>query len=180
MSEDNYGDFLGRLDTATKSLTVRRNLLNTTIEIVILLRKPNNIGLELWQDRSSRVGQLLDVNKQQPDRLDALSELHEVALKMESIFRGRTQRIAEKLTVLEERRDQTSKALRDLERSRVKLTSSRMLAQERESLSQAVAGLAGTSEGASSPFPDPGLLDDLREARHAIVLAEALIEVKGT
>lgn len=36
-------------------------------------------------------------------------------------------------------------------------------------------GAAGDNVGA----PDPGLSDSLREAREAIILAEALLEVKG-
>lgn len=39
-------------------------------------------------------------------------------------------------------------------------------------------GLAGTAEGIAVPTPDGGLQDDLKSAREAVVLAEALLEVK--
>jgi hypothetical protein len=60
----------------------------------------------------------------------------------------------------------------------MKLTSSRMLAQERENLSRAIGELVGTSDAAAVVNPDPGLRSDLHDARHAIILAEALLEAK--
>jgi hypothetical protein len=60
-----------------------------------------------------------------------------------------------------------------------KLTSSRRVAEERENLSKAMVGLAGTAEGITVATPDGGLQDDLKSAREAVVLAEALLEVTG-
>lgn len=37
----------------------------------------------------------------------------------------------------------------------------------------------GSADSLSFGVPDPGLRDSLREAREAIILAEALLEVKG-
>ncbi|WP_139359476.1 hypothetical protein [Arthrobacter sp. SRS-W-1-2016] len=63
--------------------------------------------------------------------------------------------------------------------SKQKLTSSRKLAEERENLSRVVLGLAGTPDGSATATPDGGLREDLRAASEAVVLAEALLELKG-
>jgi hypothetical protein len=76
------------------------------------------------------------------------------------------------------RRDAIDKSLLELEVSRVKLNSSRMLSQDRENLSRLFSELAG-STGAAATIPDLGLRRDLKEAREAVILAEALMEVKG-
>ncbi|WP_232082401.1 hypothetical protein [Arthrobacter sp. SO5] len=113
-----------------------------------------------------------------PQSYTALSELHEVAVQMESMLRSRVQRLTEKLAVMRGRREAIGTSLRELELSRVKLSSSRLLAQDREELSRIFSALAGSTD-ASTARPDTGLLDDLREARKAVILAEALMEVKG-
>jgi hypothetical protein len=53
-----------------------------------------------------------------------------------------------------------------------------MLSQDREKLSSIFSEIAG-STAATGAIPDMGLLGDLKEAREAIILAEALMEVKG-
>jgi hypothetical protein len=97
---------------------------------------------------------------------------------MESMLRGRAERITAKLADIQGRREAIDKSLLELELSRIKLTSSRMLAQDRQELSSIFSELAGTTVATGVP-PDTGLLGDLKEAREAIILAEALIEVKG-
>jgi hypothetical protein len=97
---------------------------------------------------------------------------------MESMLRGRVQRVTEKLAVMQGRREAIDKSLLELELSRIKLTSSRMLSQDREKLSSIFSEIAG-STAATGAIPDMGLLGDLKEAREAIILAEALMEVKG-
>jgi prefoldin subunit 5 len=175
---DNYEEFIERLDAASAKLTVRRDRLDTTLEILTVLFRQNNSGLQLWEDRLIRFDALLADSAKVPDREAALVELHEIALKMEPLFRNRTQRIEERLTVVRARRDEINKSLAGLEKSRMKLTSSRMLAQERENLSRAVGELVGTPDTAAVVNPDPGLRTDLQDARHAIILAEALLEAK--
>ena len=54
-----------------------------------------------------------------------------------------------------------------------------MLALERENLRKVADDLSVSPEGIGLGFPDPGLRESLREAREAIILAEALLEVKG-
>lgn len=75
--------------------------------------------------------------------------------------------------------DEISRSLNSLELSRQKLTASRRVTEERENLNRAVLGLAGTAEGFATPTPDGGLRDDLKTAREAVLLAEALLELKG-
>jgi hypothetical protein len=53
-----------------------------------------------------------------------------------------------------------------------------MLSQDREKLSSIFSALAGSTVAVSA-LPDTGLLSDLREAREAVILAEALMELKG-
>ena len=98
---------------------------------------------------------------------------------MERMFTNRTQRVQEVCHSLRARRDQINTSLFELEKSRVKLTSSRMLALERENLRKVADDLSVSPDGIGLGFPDPGLRESLREAREAIILAEALLEVKG-
>ncbi|MDF9751583.1 hypothetical protein [Arthrobacter sp. ES3-54] len=175
---DNYAQFIARLDTATENLSNRRQSLNKSLAILTLLADQNRAGLEAWVQRRTNTSKLLAEHSQGPET-DSLRELLEVALRMEPMFRNRTERIGQRLALLRKRSDELTKSLMELEKSKVKLDSSRMLAQERDNLSRAVAKLAGTPEGSVGGLSDAGILDDLKKAREAIVLAEALLEVKG-
>lgn len=179
---DNYAEFIGRLDAAAGKLTPRRDALNTSLAAAELLFNHNRAGFELWGQRLSRISRLLDRHSgsQQVRAYATLSELHDVAVKMERMFSSRTQRVQHVCGVIRARRDQINASLFDLEKSKVKLASSKMLAQERENLSKIAADLSVPAEDISHGFPDPGLRESLREAREAIILAEALLEVKGT
>jgi hypothetical protein len=101
-----------------------------------------------------------------------------MAVTMEAMLRSRAQRITDKISVMQGRRDAIEKSLLELEMSRVKLNSSRMLSQDRENLRRAFSEVAGPT-GAAAIIPDLGLNSDLKEARKAVILAEALMEVKG-
>lgn len=175
---DNYEEFIGRLDAASAKLKVRRNTLNEIIEILSLLMRQNTTGLQLWEQRLHVCEELLANAAGKPARRAALTELHEVALKMEPLFRNRVQRVDVRLAAVRARCEEINSSLKGLEKSRIKLTSSRMLSQERENLSRAIGELSGTADATAVVNPDPGLRSDLQDARHAIILAEALLEAK--
>lgn len=177
--KDNYAEFLARLDAATASLSARRDSLHNTLAIAVTLFEHNNTGLQLWTQRLEVLNALLARPGEATAVAGLVADLHGVALKMEPMFRNRTERLGERLSALRGRSREIERSLLELEKSRVKLNSSRMLSQERENLSNAVAALGGTPEGSGVAVPDPGLRDDLKEAREAIILAEALLEVKG-
>jgi hypothetical protein len=175
---DNYEAFIGRLDAASAKLTVRRDTLNKTLEILALLFMQNDTGLRFWKKRLGQCDVLLADAAGKPGRSAALIELHEIALKMEPLFRNRAQRVDVRLAVIRGRCDEINRSLNGLEKSKIKLTSSRMLSQERENLSRAIGELSGTADAAAMVNPDPGLSRDLQDARQAIILAEALLEAK--
>ena len=175
---DNYEEFIGRLDAASAKLKVRRNALNEIVEILALLMRQNTTGLQLWEQRLHVCEELLAGTAGKSTRRTALVELHEVALKMEPLFRNRVQRVDVRLAAVRARWDEINRSLQALEKSRTKLTSSRMLSQERENLSRAIGELSGTADASAVIHPDPGLRSDLQDARHAIILAEALLEAK--
>jgi hypothetical protein len=178
---DNYAEFIGRLDAAAGKLTPRRDALTKALDAAELLFSQNHAGLELWGQRLSLINQLLARHSahQQARRYSTLKELHDVAAKMEQMFTSRTQRVQGVCRAIRVRRDQITTSLFELEKSKVKLTSSRLLALERENLRKVADDLSVPAEGISLKFPDPGLRESLREAREAIILAEALLEVKG-
>jgi predicted nucleic acid-binding Zn-ribbon protein len=176
---DNYIEFLERLDAAAASLIERRESQDMTLEIVNLLYEQNAMGLRLWEDRLSKVERALSGCSDHSGKAKTLGDLRDVAQKMEPMFRTRTERARHRLEELRGRRAEITNSLTELEESKIKLTSSRMLAQEHENLSKAVADLAGTPDGAISVLPDLGLREDLKHAREAVILAEALMEVKG-
>lgn len=178
---DNYTEFIGRLDAAAGKLTPRRDALTTALGAAELLFNQNHAGLELWGQRLSLINQLLarHTATQHARRYSTLKELHDVAAKMEQMFTSRIQRVQGVCRAIRARRDQINTSLFELEKSRVKLTSSRLLALERENLRKVADDLSVAAEGGGLNFPDPGLRESLREAREAIILAEALLEVKG-
>ncbi|MDR6415581.1 hypothetical protein [Pseudarthrobacter sulfonivorans] len=176
--QDNYAQFIEQLDVASRNLTARREPLTRTLEILDVLSRQNNLGLKLWEERSTKVGKLVAEEIKLADKNVALSELHEVSRRMEGMFLNRTQRIGEKRASVQAHHEEITKSLLELDRSRLKLTSSRTLSRERENLNNAVADLVGTPQRSTTGSTDPGLRTDLNEARRAIVLAEALMEVK--
>lgn len=175
---DNYDAFLSRLDAATTSLSTRAGALDKALAAVSLLLEPYESAVREWERRRRHVGGQLAGHSGSPQSYAALRELHDVAEKMESMLRGRVQRVQEKLSVMHGRREAIDKSLLELELSRLKLNSSRMLSQDREKLSSVFSALAGSTIAVSA-LPDMGLLSDLREAREAVILAEALMELKG-
>ena len=175
---DNYAQFIARLETATKNLTDRRDSLNKSLAVLVQLRDQNKAGLKSWSERRTSTSKLL-AQKSGAHNVESLNDLLEVALRMEPMFRNRTDRIDQRVALLRERSNELTRSLLELEQSKLKLDASRMLAQERTNLSRALADLAGTPEGPVGAVQDTGPLDDLKKAREAIVLAEALLEVKG-
>ena len=176
--QDNYDSFLSRLDAATTSLSTRAGSLDKALAAVSLLVGPHESAVRKWERRRHYVSGQLATHAGSPQSYAALRELHEMAVQMESMLRGRLQRVTEKLSVMQGRREAIDKSLLELELSRVKLNSSRMLARDREKLGSIFSALTG-APAATSALPDMGLLSDLKEAREAVILAEALIEVKG-
>jgi hypothetical protein len=174
---DNYAAFLSRLDTATTSLGARARSLDKALTAVSLLLGPYQSAVRQWERRRVHVSEQLARHSGTPQAYAALSELHDMAAKMESMLRNRAQRVMEKISVMQGRRDAIAKSLLELEMSRAKLNSSRRLSQDRENLTRALSELAGSS-GAAATIPDLGLHRDLKEAREAVILAEALMEVK--
>ncbi|WP_133185433.1 hypothetical protein [Arthrobacter sp. Bz4] len=124
------------------------------------------------------MAQKVDGHTNTPNAYKSLTDLQDVARNMETMFRKRTDRINERLAVVQQRCDEIDRSLRELERSKLKLESSRMLHADRENLRKAMADLAGTPEASISEARDPLLRDELGDAREAIALAEALLELK--
>lgn len=176
---DNYEGFIERLDSATANLERRRDLLDRSLDIVLVLFRQNITGLQLWSQRRVLVTDQQDRHTGQAAGYRALSELNDAAVRMEILFRNRTRRIDEHIAVIRERTNVIDKSLVELEKSRAKLHSSRIVSQDRENLNKAIAELSGTPDRAISAVPDAGLRDALQEAREAIIMAEALLEVKG-
>lgn len=174
---DNYAEFLHRLDAAAASLKKRQEVLEGVRSIVSSALADNRYGLENWAKRRGQVESLL--RSQEAPGPPTLKELNAVAASMESVFRSRTERVESRLAAVQKRIDEINKPLHELRVSRERLTSSRRVAEEREKLNRAVLGLAGTVEGVATATPDGGLRDDLKAARQAVLLAEALLELKG-
>src|SRR5688500_16974277 len=145
---DNYAEFIGRLDAAAGKLTPRRDALAKALGAAELLFNQNHAGLELWGQRLSLINQLLarHTATQHARRYSTLRELHDVAFKMEQMFTSRTQRVQGVCRAIRARRDQINTSLFELEKSRVKLTSSRMLALERENLRKVANDLSVPAE----------------------------------
>ena len=177
-SPDNYAGFLARLDAATASLSTRARALDKALAAISLLLGRYQRALRAWERRLARVNEELARHSGEPQTPAALHELHRTAAQMESVHSDQVLRITEKLSNTQARRDAIRRSLLELEVSRAKLDTSRRLSRDRENLNKALYELAGTG-GTTAKVPDLGLRNDLKEAREAVVLAEALIEVKG-
>lgn len=173
---DNYAEFLRRLDAAAESLKDRRDALGRARAVVSAALKDNDYGYKEWTQRLAQVEKLQAA--QGPAARSGLQELHGVAANMQAVFRTRCQRVGARLTAVDTRIREVEGPLQDLNLSKVRLTTSRRVAEEREKLGRAIQGLAGTAEGVDTVVPDAGLRDDLKKAREAVVLAEALLELK--
>ncbi|CEA06919.1 hypothetical protein BN1051_00223 [Arthrobacter saudimassiliensis] len=173
---DNYADFLQRLDAAAASLEERREVLDSARKVVAAALEDNESGYRQWSDRLSTVETIL-ISKTATDK-NGLQELRGVATKMQSMFRTRSERIGARLASVDSRIAELDGPLHELNLGKVRLTTSRRVAEEREKLGLAMQNLAGTTEGVDGVVPDEGLLQDLKKAREAVVLAEALLEVK--
>ena len=175
---DNYIEFIQRLDAAALKLQRRRSSVGTSLEVLTWLHLRHLTGLQQWEQRKERVARKLDARMGTPPAYKSLSDLEDIARNMESMFRKRTERIDERLAVVQQRCSEIDRSLRELERSRLKLESSRMLRIDRENLRKAMTDLAGTPDASISEAKDPSLRDELGDAREAIALAEALLELK--
>lgn len=172
---DNYTEFLQRLETAAASLKTRQTKLNNILWAVRTAADQNDFGFDEWTKRNARLESILASGGASA----GLKDLYGVSVNMKTVFQGRSARINARLAAIQVKIDQVIGSLHNLELSKQKLTSSRELAGERARLSEAMLGLAGTAEGVSVTTPDGGLQDDLKTAREAVVMAEALLEVKG-
>lgn len=175
---DNYAEFLQRLNAAETNLKKRQDALGHVLSVVSAAFEDNNYGNRQWAERVACLEKLIS----NPDiaARPSIKELHAVALNMESVFRTRRDRVGARLTAVQKRINEMNRPLKALNLSKQRLTASRRLAEEREKLSKAVQGVAGTADGSATATPDSGLRDDLKTAREAVVLAEALLELKGT
>jgi len=178
-SPDNYAAFLARLDAATTSLSTRARALDKALSAISLLLGRYQRALRGWERRLVRVNEELARHSGEPQTSAALHELQRTAVQMGSMHSAQVLRLTEKQLIMRGRRDAIGRSLLELEVSRAKLDTSRRLSQDRENLSRALYELAGTGGGAAK-IPDLGLRNDLREAREAVILAEALLEVKGS
>jgi len=174
---DNYTEFLQRLDTAAASLKTRQTRLNHALWAVRTAAEQNQFGFDEWTERKRRLEVLLPGRDAEGSA--ALKDLHGVSANMKAVFQGRSERVNTRLAAVQTKVDQINSSLHNLELSKQKLTSSRELSEERARLSEAMLGLAGTAEDIAVATPDGGLQDDLKTAREAVVMAEALLEVKG-
>ncbi|TLM81952.1 hypothetical protein FDW83_14575 [Pseudarthrobacter sp. NamE2] len=175
---DNYAHFIEQLNTASKNLHARQDSLGMTLQIAGVLFKQNELGLKLWEERRTALEELLSQQVLPLKKADSLRELYEVANQMESTFKLRTQRIREKQFAVAANFDEIDKSLVELDRSKIKLHTSRMQSRDHEYLNKVVADLSGTVQLAAPSSTDPSLREDLNDAKRAIKLAEALLELK--
>jgi hypothetical protein len=175
---DNYAEFLQRLDNAAASLKKRHKKRSAALAVVSIAADQNKFGYHQWSLRRQRLSVLFagEDNTTAP----ALADLYAISDNMIIVFQARAEQVSARMAAVQVRVDEINSSLNTLEMSKQKLTSSRRVAEERANLTRAVLGLAGTAEGVATVTPDGGLRDELRSAREAVLLAEALLELKGS
>jgi septation ring formation regulator EzrA len=175
---DNYAEFIERLDGATATLTRRKKSLGPALDLLTALLEENQTGVEAWTKRLNQVDRLL-ASSTTAEASAQLHDLHDIARRMQSLFRLRAERVSERFAAIHSRHAALENSLQELRRSKLKLESSRLLAHEREKLNQAMRELSGAPGNPIAAAPDPDMSQDIKDARQAVILAEALLEAKG-
>lgn len=175
---DNYATFIARLDEAIATLRLRRASIDQVKPLLVLLHKQNQTGFTLWSERRLHVDELLTKDHNNPASFKHLAELLETARTLERKFQGRSHRIQGQLQRMEDSRKNVERSLIDLEKSKAKLNMSLTLTKDREILNHAITALDNVSGSPGTRANDNGFIVDLKSARNAIFLAEALLEVK--
>lgn len=178
-SADNYAEFISRLDIAIDTLRRRWELIERTAPVVRILHEQNEAGYRSWTRRRNHVEKLLIQYDGPPQEYHNLSDLLQNAQTLERKFEDRTRRLEARMNSILDRRNDIEESLADLEKSKDKLAVSLELTKERESLSRAIRALSDEPENLSTATEDTGITADLRTARQAVFLAEALLELKG-
>lgn len=178
-SVDNYAVFIARLDIAIDTLRRRRELIDRTKPLITLLHGQNEAGYSSWTRRRTHVEELLLRYDGRPEGYQTLADLLQSAQTLERKFEERTRRLESRVNSVQDRRSEIEKSLVDLEKSKDKLTMSLELTKERESLNRAIAALSDEPGDFGSVSKNLGVAADLRTARQAVFLAEALLDLKG-
>ena len=178
-SVDNYAVFIARLDVAIDTLRRRQELIDRTAPLITLLHGQNEAGYSSWSSRRTHVEELLLRYDGRTEGYETLSDLLHSAQTLERKFEERTRRLESRVNSVQDRRSDIEKSLVDLEKSKAKLTMSLELTKERESLNRAIAALNDGPGDFSSVSENIGIAADLRTARQAVFLAEALLDLKG-
>ncbi|MPY12106.1 hypothetical protein FNH21_15535 [Arthrobacter sp. KR32] len=171
--------FVARLDIAIDTLRHRQDLIDRTAPMIALLHGQNEVGYSFWTRRRAHVEELLSGYGGSPEGYDNLSDLLQSARTLERKFEDRTRRLNSRMTSMQNRKSDIEKSLLDLQRSKDKLAMSLELTREREALNRTISALDDGPGNFGFVPEDTGVATDLRSARQAVVLAEALLELKG-
>lgn len=178
-SNDSYSAFMKRLETAIFTLREKRALIDLTKPLVAALHGDNQVGYEGWVNRRRLIEDAIDQYQGSPKGYETLAALLRDAKTLERTFEERANRVQKKLRLIEEQQNQIDASIMDLEQSQAKLELSRMLTQERNALNKTIATLDGGATRTAATVGGAALGAEIRSAREAVFLAEALLEIKG-
>lgn len=176
---DNYAQFESRLDSAIKSLSARNSSITVGQEIINQLIIDNRVSMSRWSKELRSVTAIISHYDGGDEGYRTLADLLDTATRMEALFRQRLERLREKQKAVDANQTAIMASISELEASKHRLGFSRMLHDDREKLRQTALELGGLDNSVATSIGDGGLPVDLKNAREAVAMAEALLEVKG-
>lgn len=176
---DNFATFDSRLDTALGNLTKRHQSIGFGREVLSELVHSNQVAAGHWASERRKVTAIIQSYKGDADGYSVLNDLLETATRMEELFNLRRKRAIEKEKSIDAQGTAIMASIAELQTSKDRLGFSRMLHEDREKLRQTAIELGGLDGLPAVSISDGGLPVDLKNAREAIAMAEALLEVKG-
>lgn len=176
---DNFATFDSRLDTALGNLTKRHQSIGFGREALTELVHSNQVAAGKWASERRKVTAIIQNYKGDADGYSVLNELLDTATRMEELFNLRMKRAIDKEKSIDAQGEAIMASVAELQASKDRLGFSKMLHEDREKLRQTAVELGGLDGFPAVAISDGGLPVDLKNAREAIAMAEALLEVKG-
>lgn len=175
---DNYEEFKDRLLSASEDLKKRKGNVARQALLVQSLLEQNLDALEKWKLQHSKVHSIQDAYDGGADGYAIISDLVDTADRMVNMFSKRVKVLSQKVASVTTNYEVIEESLHELTVSISKLELSKMFHDDKTKLMEVESSLSGPTY---SDFDQSGvsLNKELSHAREAVIMAEALLEVKG-
>lgn len=173
---DNYEEFKKRLTNAANDLKKRKSNVARHVSLLEVMLDQNRSALLSWSDQYKYAYSIQANYSGEADGYRIISDLVETSSRMKSLFAKRVNVLNEKSEAAQENLEAITKAIGDLDSSFAKLDFSKMLNDDKARLLATESALSGSPALAGGSHV---MSQELHNAREAVAMAEALLELKG-